>query len=122
MLAADELRQVAVALRVGAVQAQLVDAEVGMRAVGEPDGARGARDLLHGHGVGEVAEAGAAPALRHGDAEQAELTERRPEIARELVAAVDLGGARGDLLRREAPHLLADLVDALAEAEIAVYG
>ena len=72
--------------------------------------------------MGEVAESGAAPALRHGDAEEAELAERRPEIARKLVAAVDIGGARGDLLRREAPHLLPDLVDALAETEIAVYG
>ena len=36
MLAGDELREVAVALRVAAVEAQLVDAEVGMRAVKSP--------------------------------------------------------------------------------------
>ena len=121
VLAADQLRQVALALRVGAVEAQLIDAEVGVRAVGEPDGAGGARDLLHGNGVGEIAEAGPAKALRHGDAEEPELTERRPEVARKLIAAVDLRGARGDALRREAPHLPPDLIDAFAEAEIAVY-
>src|SRR5579883_718544 len=122
MLAAHELRQVAVALRVRAVQAQLIDAEVGMRAVREADRPRGPRDLLHGDGVGEIAEPGAPPALRHGDAEEAELPERGPEVARELILAIDLGGARRDVLRREAMHLLTDLLDTLAEAEIALQG
>jgi hypothetical protein len=92
-----------------------------MRAIGEPDRPRGARDLFHGDGVGEIAEAGATPALRDRDAEETELPEGRPQVARKLIAAVDVGGARGDPLRGKAAHLLADLLDRLAEAEIAVY-
>ena len=68
----------------------------------------------------EVAEPRAAVALGHGDAEQALLAELRPQVARELVAAIDLGGARGDLLRGEAPHLAADLLDLGRQAEVAV--
>src|SRR5437016_2142756 len=91
-----------------------------MRAVGESHRARGARDLLHADDVREVAEPGAAEALRDGDAEQPLPAERRPQVARKLVAAIDLGRARRDLLGGEAPHLLADLLELGAEAEVAV--
>ena len=71
-----------------------------MRAVGQAHRARGARDLLHDDHVREVAEAGAAAALGHGDAEQALLAERRPQVARKLVAAVDLLRRAGRSARR----------------------
>jgi hypothetical protein len=111
VFAADELGQVTVALRVAAVEADLVDAQIRMRAVGEAHRPRGARDLLHRDHVGEVAEASAAPALGHGDTEQPLRAEQWPEVARELVAAVDLGGARRDALGSEPAHGFAQLLD-----------
>src|SRR2546430_15256882 len=77
---------------------------VGMRAVGEAHGPRGARDFLHDDDVRQIAELRAAEALRHGDAEQPLLAQRRPQVAREFVAAVGLRRPRGDALGREAPH------------------
>src|SRR5205807_2648629 len=44
----------------------------------------------------------------------------RSQVAREFVAAVDVGGPRGDALGGEAPHLLADLLELGAQAEVAV--
>ncbi len=101
VLAGNQLGQVFLALRVVAVAADLVDAEVGVRAVGQADRGRGAGDFLHRHAMGEIAHAGAAPFLLDGDAEQAERAELRPQIAREGVGAVDLVGARRDLVLRE---------------------
>jgi hypothetical protein len=49
---------------------------------------------------------------------QAERADFRPQVARKLVAAVDLGGARGDLVGGEVVHGLADRVRGLAEVEI----
>ena len=58
----------------------------------------------------EIAEARAAIFLLDRDAVQAERAELRPEIARELVRAVDLVGARRDLRLGEGGHRLADRV------------
>ena len=46
---------------------------------------------------------GAAVFLLDGDAEDAERAHLAPQIRREFVDAVDLGGARRDLVRGEAP-------------------
>ncbi len=93
MLAADQLRQVAPLLGLRAVLADLVDAEIGMGAVGQADRGRGARDFLHRDAVLEIAEARPAIVLLHRDAEQAEPAHLLPEVHRELVGAVDLRGA-----------------------------
>ena len=85
-----------------------------MRAVGEADRPRGPRDLFHDDDVGEIAEVRTAKALGHGDAEQALSTQGRPQVARKFVAAVDVGGARGNPLRGEAPHLTTDLLEIIA--------
>ena len=118
MLAGDQLRQVFALLRVGAVAADLVDAEIGMRAVGQPDRAGGARNLLHRHAMLEIAEPGPAPLLLDRDAVHAERAELGPELAREGVGAVDLVGARRDLVGGEAAHAVAQQVGGLAEVEI----
>ena len=118
VLARDQLGQVLALLRVGAVAADLVDAQIGVRAVGEPDGGRAAADLLHGDAVLEIAEPGAAVLLLHRDAVQAEVAELGPELARELVRFVDLRGERRDLVGGEAAHAGAQLVGRLAEVEI----
>src|SRR5215470_13187474 len=66
----------------------------------------------------EIAEPGAAPLLLDRDAVRAELAELRPEIARKGVAAIDLVGARGDLVGGEVTHAVAQHVGGLAQAEI----
>jgi hypothetical protein len=60
VLAAQELRQVAALLLRGAPAAQLVHAQVRVRAVGEAHRCAGAADLLHCDDVLEVAQAAAA--------------------------------------------------------------
>src|SRR5262245_28405885 len=89
-----------------------------MRAIGEPDGARGTRNLLHRHAVLEIAEPSSPPLLLDRDAVDAEPAEFGPEFARERVGAVDLFGARRDLVGRESPHAVAQQVGGLAEGEI----
>jgi hypothetical protein len=118
VLAGHELRQVARLLFRAAVAADLVHAEVRVRAVRQPDGRARAAHLLHRDDVREVAEAGPAVFLVDGHAEQAERAELAPEVHRELVRPVDLGGPRRDLGGRELAHRIAQHPDGLAEGEI----
>ena len=118
MLARDELRQIALLLLLGAVAVDLVDAEIGMRAVGEADRRRAARNLFHRDTMREVAEPCPAVFLRNRDAEHAELAKLRPEVARECVVAVDRVGARRDLTGREARNRFAQRVHILTEREV----
>ena len=122
MLAGNELAEVAALLVVAAVAADLVDAEVRMRAVGEPDRRGGARDFLHRDAVLEITQARSAPFLLDRDAVHAELAQLRPEIAREGVAAVDLVGARRNLVGGEVAHAVAQHIGGFAEAEIEAAG
>src|SRR5438874_11500214 len=66
----------------------------------------------------EIAEAEAAPFFFDGDAVQSELTHLRPQVAREFVRFIDLGGDRFDLIFGKAPRSLADRIGHLAEVEI----
>src|SRR5262245_40657419 len=118
MLARDQLAEITTLLLVAAVAADLVDAEVGMRAVGQPDRSGSARDLLHGDAVLEIAEPRPAPFFLHRDAVHAELTELGPQITREGIAAVDLVGARRDAVVGEVAHAGAQHVGGLAQTEI----
>src|SRR6266702_8868970 len=118
MLAGDQLRQIFPLLQLVAVAADLVDAEVGMRAVGQADRSRRPRNLLDRDAMLEIAKAGSAIFLFHRDAVQAERTNLGPEVARKLVAAVDLGGARRDLVLRESMHRLANRIRGFTQVEI----
>ena len=118
MLAGNELRQIALLLLGAGVAPDLVDAEIGMRAVGKADRRRAAGNLLHRHAMGEIAHAGAAPFLLDRDAEQAERAELRPQLARKFVGAVDLSGAWRDFFAGEGADRLAQHIDVVAEAEI----
>ncbi len=89
-----------------------------MRAVRQPDRGAAARNLLHRHAMGEVAETGAAKLLLDRDAEQAKRAELRPQLAGKAVGAVELGGARRDLVLGESAHGIAQHFDVAAEAEI----
>ena len=95
MLAGDQLGQIRLLLPVAAVAADLVDAEVGMRAVGQADRGRSARDLLHRDAMLEIAQARAAILLLDGDAEQAERADLRPQVAREIGCSRSISAARG---------------------------
>src|SRR6266567_3687399 len=118
MLAGDELSEVAALLLVRAVAADLIDAEVRVGAIREPDRGGGARDFLHGNAVLEITEPCPTPFLLDRDAVHAELAQLGPEIAREQIAAVDLIGARGNAFSGKTAHALAQHVGRLAQAEI----
>src|SRR5690606_41975748 len=59
LLAADQTRQIPLLLCVGPVAVNLVDAQIGMRAVRKADRCAGTRNFFHGHHVREVAHIGA---------------------------------------------------------------
>src|SRR5262249_13914363 len=85
MLAGNKLRQITALLRRTAVEANLVDAKVRMRPIGQAERARCARNLLHGDAVLKIAEARASPFFLDSQAMHAQLTQRRPEIARKRI-------------------------------------
>lgn len=91
---------------------QLVDAEVGMRAVGEADGAGRPADLLHGDAVVHVPQAHPAVLLRRGEAVEVEVPHELPQVDAlgEMVGGVDRRGVRRDGLLRELVHALLELV------------
>src|ERR1700710_838041 len=118
MFAGNQLRQVFALLRLVTVAADLVDAEGGMGAVRQPDRSRRPRHFFDCDTVLEIAQTSAAIFLFDGDAVQAERAHLRPEVARKLVAPVDFGGARRDLVAREGIDGLANRIRGFAEIEI----
>ena len=118
VFAAHQRGQVALALCRGAVAMDLVDAQVGMGAVGEPDRRRRPRDLLHGDHVGEIAHRGAAVFLGDGDAEDAERPHLAPEVGGKFVGLVDGRGTRGDLGGGECPHRVAQHAEGFTMTEV----
>src|SRR5580704_11332391 len=66
----------------------------------------------------EVAQAQAAIFLRRGNPVQAQFPHPRPQVARKRVVAVDLRGARSDLVLGEGPGAVTDHRGALAEIEV----
>ena len=118
MLAADQLGQVFLLLRLAAVALELVDAEVRVRAIGQADRSRSATDFFHRDHVRQIAHIGPAIFLGDGNAEHPELAHLAPQVHRELVARVDLGRARRDLLLRKMLHCIAQCVDLFAKLKI----
>ncbi|MNV41488.1 hypothetical protein D3C71_1331270 [compost metagenome] len=118
LLAAAQPGQEALLLVFGAVLAQLVHAQVRVRAVGQADAAGGTRDFFHRHHVRQVAHAAAAVFFLHGQAEQTLLAELAPQRMREQVLFIGLGGQRGDLRGGKMGHALAQQVDLVAEMEV----
>src|SRR5262249_45887438 len=88
-----------------------------MRAVRQANRRRSAGNFLHRYAMGEVAEPGAAPFFLDRDAEQPERAELWPQLARESVGAIDLLGARRDLVLGEVAHRVAEHVDTAAKPE-----
>jgi hypothetical protein len=117
VLARDEAGRYFALLLFRAVQLDLVDAEVGVGAVGQADRGRGAADLLDRDGVREVAHARAAVFLVHGDAQKPKLPHLAPELVGKRVGPVDLGRHRLHAVLRPAVDHLAQRVHVLAEVE-----
>src|SRR5581483_5749021 len=65
-----------------------------------------------------IAEPGAAPFLFDGNAQKSQCPQLRPQIAREAIGAVDLGGTRRDLVLREIAHRVAQHFEVAAKTEI----
>src|SRR5690606_19875536 len=70
MLTADQLGQVLGFLFGVAVTVDLIDAQVGVGAVGEGNRRRGAADFFHGNHVGEIPQTSAAAFLSDGHTQQ----------------------------------------------------
>ena len=114
MLAADQLGEIFALLLVIAPAADLVDAQVGVRAVAQADRGRRPRHFLLRDDMLEIAEAEPAPFLLDGDAVQAELAHLRPQMLRKFVLLVDLGGDRRDLVARRSAAVVSRMVSAIS--------
>ena len=68
--------------------------------------------------MGKIAKACATMIFVDRDAVQAKGTHRGPEIHRKAIGAVDFGGARRDLFRREGTHRIAQHIEVRAEGEV----
>src|SRR5947209_6070153 len=93
-----------------------------MRTVAQAHRRGGARDFFKRDAMFEIAETGAAKLFFDRDSVQADRTHFRPEVARELVGAVDLGGARRNLILGEITCGRADHLGGLAEVEVEAGG
>jgi len=118
VLAADQLGQVLGALLGGAVALDLVDAQIGMRAVGETHAGRCAGNFFHRNHVRQIAHVGTAVFLAHGDAQHAQVAHLAPQVHRELVVAIDFGGAGGDFGLGKVTHRVAQGIDVFTKLEI----
>ena len=117
MLARTETGQIAGLLARRGVPVDLVDAEVGMGAIAQCRGGRGSGHFLDGDDMGKIAQPGTAELRIGRDAEEPERAELRPEIARKLVAAIDLVGAGTKPLLGETLDGLAYRLDLLADCK-----
>ena len=117
VFAADQTGQVFCLLLGRAVQFDLVDAQVRMRAIGQRHRGRRPRDFLDRNGVRQIGHARAAEFFLDGDAQQAQLAHLRPQGGGEFIGLVDLLRHRAHALLRPAVHHLAQAVGILAQIE-----
>jgi hypothetical protein len=118
VLTAHQLGQVFRALRLAAVAADLVHAQVAVCAVTQAHAGARAADLFHRDHVGQVAQASSAVGVAHRHAQHAQGPELGPEVPGELVVAVDLRRARRDLGLGETAHRIAQRLDVVTELEV----
>ena len=89
-----------------------------MRAVAQADSGRRAAEFLDRHDVLKIAQARATIFLRDRDAVQAKIAHLGPQLAREAVGLVELGGNRRHFGRGKALNLVAQCVGGLAQTEV----
>jgi hypothetical protein len=116
--AAGELGKKATALLFGSlVQDRPADERRVRRVAGARGAARG-RHLLERERIRHVVEARTTVLLRNEDAERAELAEPRHDVAREPAGPIVLRRDRGDALRREGPHRVAELALGVGQLDL----
>ena len=113
-LAAGALGQEALLQLVGAEELDRQRAEL-LDHQDQGRGGAGLGDLLDRHLQDQGAGAGAAVALGEGQAEDVVLGEQLAHVPRVLAFAVDLAGARGDLLLRQLAHHVAEVTGLLGD-------
>src|SRR3954462_12777181 len=118
MLARNQLGQVFSFLRLTAVATEVIDAKVRMRAKKQADRSRRPRVFLDRDAMLQSPEPRAAVLLLDGDAVQSERADLRPEVSGKLVALVDLGRTRRDLVTCEIMHGFANGIRGFAEIEV----
>jgi hypothetical protein len=116
-IAAAQAGNIFLSLFLCSIMEQVLHAQVGVRAVGQSDRTRCARDFLHRDEVGQVAQLGTAVFARHRHAEQAHLAELLPQVGREQVFPVDQVRARSDFLLRELAHRFTQEVEIFTEGK-----
>ncbi len=118
MLAADQLGQIFRLLLLIGPAADLIDAEVRVGAVAKAHRGGRAGDFFLSDDMLEVAEPEPAPFFLDRDSVEAECAHFGPELARELVRLVDLGGDRRDPVPGKTLGRLADRVRHFAKLKI----
>ena len=118
MVTADQFGQVPGFLLVGTVDNNLVDAQVGVGAVGETDRRRSPGNFLYHNGVGQVAHVGAAVFFVSGNAQQAQIAHFFPQRQGELIAAVDFGGQGGNFFLGKGTGRITERIDSFAQMKI----
>ena len=119
MFTGNQLGQIFCLLLRIAPAAQLVDAKVAVRAVGQPDRGGGARHFFNRHHMLQIAKAKPAILFVYRDAMQTELSHRGPKfVAREPVIGIDFGGKRRDFLAGKTLCRVTDHIRIFAKGEI----
>jgi hypothetical protein len=104
--------EVLLLLRLIPVQHQLVNTQLAVRGIAQPNTTTGPAQLLHDHAVRLVAHSQAAVLLARGYAEKPCLAELGPHVVGERILAVcPRGYFLGDLAARKVLHALAQLVE-----------
>ena len=97
----------------------LVDAQIGVRTIRQPDGGRRPADFLNGDNMFQIAKAKAAIFLRNRQAVKPKRTHGGPQFFPwEPVIGIDFGGQGRDFIRRKALRGIADHVGIFAEGKV----
>lgn len=108
----NQPRQVLLLLRLVPVQHQLVDTQLAVGGIAQPNASTRPAQLLHDHAVRLVAHGQAAVLLARRDAEEPSLAKLGPHVVGERILAVcPRSHLLGDLAARKVLHALAQLVE-----------
>ncbi len=121
MLAADQAGEVfGLLLRVAPAR-DLIDAQIGMRAVGQAERSAGAAHFFDSDSVFEIAQPGTAVRFAHRHAVQAQFTQFWPQLNREPVLGIHLRSQRRNALISKTRHAVADHLRLFTKAEIKIW-
>ncbi len=118
MLAGNKFWQIFCALFGRAVTLDLIDTEIGMRAIAQANRRRRAADFFHGNTMSEIAHTSTAIVFRSGDPKHTKLTQFTPEIHGKCIVAVGVGSKRRNAAFRKTAHSIPKGFDLLAKTEV----